>query len=509
VFHALILAIFFSWIYLQRHTFLYTEDVNDAKDRTPIPDQSGEDHSGEIQPGEDQSGKDQFWDAMPPYESERHVQFWQQFQPLLIEYKPDCDSPILTKGSGAVPFKIKDAEERPMLLEMEKEDVGKMIAAHNGFVDVITNRSLLLHYAPGTRGIVSTAGGNYLPVLVISLRMLRRTGSKLPVEVFLAEPQEYEDYICQVVLPSLNARCVILSTVLNSVSGVAELKKYQLKAFAMLFSSFEEILFLDADSFPLHQPEEIFATEPFQSYHMVTWPDFWASTASPLYYHIASQEVPPMSLRQSTESGEVFISKKTHSNTLFLCSYYNYWGPTHYYSLFSQGAPGEGDKETFLAAAIVFNQTFYQVSEPICAIGHSLSSGGLAGSAMVQFDPSQDHSLIQQGEWRINGSTVSQPRPFFVHANFPKFNPATVFTEQAVNPAFEEDGETYTRAWTIPNETIHALGPDLEKHFWTEIMWTACELENKFQTWTDTRDICGGVRRYWKAIFGPDSDPSV
>ncbi|OXV06794.1 hypothetical protein Egran_05439 [Elaphomyces granulatus] len=222
VFHTLILVIFFSWIYLQRHTLLYTEDVNDAKDakdRTPIPDQSGEDHSGEIQSGEDQSGedqsgKDQFWDAMPAYESERHVQFWQQFQPLLIEYKPDCDSPILTKGSGA-------------------------------------------------------------------------------------------------------------------------------------------------------------------------------------------------------------------------------------------------------------------------------------------------------GEWRINGSTVSQPRPFFVHANFPKFNPATVFTEQAVNPAFEEDGETYTRAWTIPNETIQALGPDLEKHFWTEIMWTACELENKFHTWTDTRDICGGVRRYWKAIFGPDGDPSV
>jgi alpha 1,2-mannosyltransferase len=486
---ALIPVIILSWIYLRRYTFIYTEDVNAITEYAPILNGS--------------------WGAMPAYESARHAQFWRQFQPLLMEYKPDCDSPTLTRPSGAVPFKIKDAEERPILLDMEEEDIEKMVAAHTGFVDVITNRTLLLHYAPGTRGIVSTAGGSYLPVLVISLRMLRRTGSKLPMEVFLAEPQEYEHYICETVLPSLNARCVILSDVLDSVSGAMKLKTYQLKVFAMLFSSFEEILFLDADSFPLHQPEEVFATEPFKSHHMVIWPDFWASTASPLYYHIASQEIPPMTSRQSTESGEVIISKKTHSNTLFLCSYYNYWGPTHYYSLLSQGAPGEGDKETFLAAANVFNQTFYQVSEPICAIGHSLSSGSLAGSAMVQFDPSQDYSLTQQGEWRIDGSTVPQPRPLFIHANFPKFNPATVFTEQAVNPAFEEDGKTYTRAWTIPNEIIQALGPDVEKHFWTEIMWTACTLETKFRTWRGKSDICEGVRKYWKAIFEPDSDSSV
>lgn len=55
-------------------------------------------------------------------------------------------------------------------------------------------------HIPGTKGIVSTAGGTY-PILVISLRMLRRTGSTLPIEIFLADEDEYEEYICDVVLP--------------------------------------------------------------------------------------------------------------------------------------------------------------------------------------------------------------------------------------------------------------------------------------------------------------------
>lgn len=432
-------------------------------------------------------------------ERQAHIEFWRKFQPLLMQYKPDCDPPERLGTSGAIGYKPKDPEPRPELVDMPGRDVAKMKMAHDGFVNAIKTQDLQLHYTPGTRGLVSTAGGSYLPVLVISLRMLRRTGSQLPMEVFLADPEEHEEYICDVVLPSLNAKCVVLSEILDSVPGGIEIEKYQFKPFAMIFSSFEEILFLDADAFPVDKPELLFQKEPFKSKHMVTWPDFWASSASPLYYSIASQEVPPMTLRQSTESGEVVISKRTHGSALLLCTYYNYWGPTHYYPLLSQGAPGEGDKETFLAAAIALDKPFYQVSEPICAIGHG-TAGGLAGSAMVQFDPSEDYALTQKGEWRVNGSTAPAPRPFFVHANFPKFNPATVFTKQYVNPAFEDDGKTYTRAWTIPGPVIEALG-DTEKHFWEEIMWTACELETKFRSWKDQTGICQGVKDYWNAIF--------
>lgn len=434
-----------------------------------------------------------------------HINFWRQFQSLLETHKPTCNSPKRLGHAAATGFKSSDAGPRPDLLKMTTRDVRTMKKAHEDFVEAIELDPPALAYIPGTKGLVTTAGGPYLPVLVISLRMLRRTGSKLPMEVFLATPDEYEEYICDQVLPSLNAQCVVLSEIMKAVPGSTEIEKYQLKPFAMLFSSFEEILFLDADAFPIAKPETLFEQEPFRSTKLLTWPDFWASSASPFYYQIASQSVPAMESRQSTESGEVLISKRTHLRTLLLCTYYNFWGPTHYYRLLSQGAAGEGDKETFINAAMALNEPFYQVSEPICAMGHR-TEGGLAGSAMLQFDPIEDYQMAQKKDGRAKGSSTAAPRAFFIHANFPKFNPATVFSKQAVNPAFNDDG-TYTRAWTIPEDKIKAFGADVEKQFWAEILWTGCELENKFGSWANRTDICSGVTKYWTAMFGT-ADPA-
>ena len=431
---------------------------------------------------------------------ESHTQFWQSFQPLLEANRPDCPSPSKAGSAGVAGFNPTDAEPRPDLLHMPHPDVLQMKSVHTNFVEQIQSNPPKLHYTPGTRGLVSTAGGQYLPVLVISLRMLRRTGSQLPMEVFLSSPDEYESFICEVVLRALNARCVVLSDILDSVQSTNEISHYQFKPFAMLFSSFEEILFLDADSFPLHDPETLFENEPFQSRQLVTWPDFWAGSASPLYYSISSQSVPPLTERASTESGELLISKKTHSESLLLATYYNYYGPSHYYSLFSQGAPGEGDKETFIAAAAVIGQPFYQVSERICAIGHGKAEGGMAGSGMVQFDPMEDFALTQKGLWRVKDDEAPAPRAFFIHANYPKFNPASVFNGGDVDPTHYSDG-SYTRAWTIPEDVIKNFGYDVEKKFWNEILWVACELETKFNDWRDKEDICKGVTEYWKEIF--------
>lgn len=431
---------------------------------------------------------------------ESHTEFWQSFHQLLEAGDPKCASPSRTGTASTERFDPTETQERPDFLYMPDADVEKMKNAHTKFVAQVQSNPPKLHYTPGTRGLVSTAGGAYLPVLVISLRMLRRTGSQLPMEVFLASPDEYESFICDIVLRALNARCVILSEILDSVATTSKISRYQFKSFAMLFSSFEEILFLDADAFPLYDPESLFTTEPFLSRNLVTWPDFWARSESPLYYTISSQPVPSMDDRATTESGEILISKKTHSKSLLLATYYNYFGPSHYYPLFSQGSAGEGDKETFIAAATVMGESFYQVSEPIAAIGHGQPEGGFAGSGMVQFDPLQDFTLTQKGIWRVKDDEGPRPRAVFIHANFPKFNPAYVFNEENyVDPTRYSDG-TSTRPWENPDDML-AFEGDIEKQYWNEIMWVACELENKFSDWLDKEDICRNVMRYWKEVF--------
>ncbi|KAJ5166378.1 Alpha-mannosyltransferase [Penicillium canariense] len=435
--------------------------------------------------------------------TDAHKEFWRTFNRYLEKSAPGTAPIVEFEKAPTERFDPNDARPRPDYLSVEAEDVEAIKNAHTEFVAAITDASStpVLPYVPGTKGVVSTAGGAYLPVLVISLRMLRRTGSTLPMEVFLADEEEYEEYICDVVLPALDARCVVLSRIL--AAAPAAIEKYQLKPFAMLFSSFEEILFLDADAFPLDKPETLFREDPFRAKGMVTWPDFWGSTVSSLFYEIVGTPAPPRTLRQSSESGEILLSKKTHARTLLLATYYNYYGPSHYYPLLSQGAAGEGDKETFLAAATAMQEPFYQVSEPIVALGHRKDKGGgFAGSAMAQFNPVQDYALIQAGKARVRGDDAPPPDVFVIHANFPKFNPATVFEKHEVNPTFTDDG-AYTRAWTIPEEVVRRFSErgDVEMAFWKEVKWTACELEDKFVSWKGYTGICERVSDYWRNVF--------
>ncbi|PYH48224.1 alpha-mannosyltransferase [Aspergillus saccharolyticus JOP 1030-1] len=456
------------------------------------------------------AGSDQQVHRLWRHDLAGHIDFWRQFQPLLTAYEPKCLPPLRLGMAPSIRFEQANHDDQAEYLDLLPMDVEDLTRSHDGFVNAIQSNPPQLNYTRNTRGLISTAGGSYLPVLVISLRMLRRTGSQLPVEVFLASEEEYESYICDKVLPSLNAQCIVLSAILSAIPHATQVQKYQFKLLAMLFSSFEEILFLDADAFALSPPESLFTSEPFITHGMITWPDFWASTISPYYYEITNQPIPDPPTRQSSESGEVLLSKKTHLRTLLLSTYYNIHGPDFYYPLLSQGAAGEGDKETFVTAAMTLGELHYQVSEPICAIGHT-TERGFAGSAMVQFDPIEDFRRYlhrdntrkhQLGHGAFITSTAASPPPraFFVHANYPKFDPATVFDEHEVNPTKGDDGR-FTRAWTGPLDIIQGFGRDVEREFWEEIQWTACELEGKFRAWKGKTGICKRVKRYYKTLY--------
>ena len=429
-----------------------------------------------------------------------YVDSWEALEKSLATHHPKCD-PLERTGKATV-IRFNPKAETPLvdLLKMSDVNVEAMRHAHTGYVDEIKSQHPELVYAKNSRGIVTTAGGTYFPVVVISIRMLRRTGSRLPVEVFLMAQSEYEEEICNVVLPGLNAKCIILSDIVDAIPHSVEISHYQLKIFAILFSTYEEVIFLDADSLPLHDPETLLKSHPFRETGMVTWPDFWYSTASEKYYVISSQPRPLTSYRATSETGEILISKKTHAATLLLVAYYNYYGPTHYYLLLSQGAAGEGDKETFLAAADVLGQPYYAVSEPVKEIGHwNPDRQTIEGSAMVQYDPGEDSRLIKQGIYRVNDPSIAPAiRAFFVHANFPKFNPSTIFNNGG--PTRHRNG-TDTSAWTDNRATVERLGIDVEKHFWEEIVWTACNLERIFRDWKEKTDICANAERYWKSVF--------
>ncbi|KEQ63376.1 nucleotide-diphospho-sugar transferase, partial [Aureobasidium melanogenum CBS 110374] len=319
-------------------------------------------------------------------------------------------------------------------------------------------------------GVVIVGGGEYFGPAIIGIHMLRRSGSDLPVQVFVADQSEYEDELCKDYLPKLGAECLILSDFVQDF----KVTHYQLKSLAMLLSSFEHVLYLDSDSIPLLNPEtELFATEPYTSAGLVIWPDFWISTESPSFYDVVGIGTMPPSLpKSSSEAGQLLINKRKHLKTLLLANYYNIYGPDFYYPLLSQGALGQGDKETFMAAAMVLNSSYYRVKTGVKSLERNTGYED-KGSAMVQFSPSDDLN-------RQDGDKSTKLRAAFVHANTPKMNAGHLVDEGDLVSIVDQKP---LRLWGSRDEQIETFGLDLEKTIWELIVQNGCELADVIREW--------------------------
>ena len=443
------------------------------------------------------------------------VPFRDRFYFLLQKYAPSCPPLELKESAGWPRYDAVAEIARENHIDKADEILQPMRDAHDGFVKALKKPKLEVPYVIVTEGIVSSAGGKYMPTFVVTLRLLRRTGCTLPVELFVKDPTEYEPYICDDVLPELNAKCVVLSEImglqnLNSTNtktgeGIT-LEHYQLKSFAVIFSSFEKVIWLDADCIPVHNPMNLLNSEPFRSTGLVTWPDYWASTISPLYFNISRQPDFSTTKRATTEAGVFLVSKKKHSQTLLLAAYYNYYGPSHYYHLLDQGAPGEGDKDTFIQAAAAVGGNFYTVSEKVADLGrrrYEWTDFDIIHVAMMQADPVEDYALTQQDKWRVEDESVADaPRAFFIHANMVKFNPAGDLMEVSKN----DDNDGRRRMWSAPESSIRRLGYDLERVVWEEVKNVSCTLGGAFQTSEFGSDLCEDVKKHWEAVFeNPDA----
>ena len=52
------------------------------------------------------------------------------------------------------------------------------------------------------------------------------------------------------------------------------MRGYQIKPFSILLSSFEEVLFLDADDYPVRDPSIIFDVPAYKKTGALFWPDY-------------------------------------------------------------------------------------------------------------------------------------------------------------------------------------------------------------------------------------------
>ncbi|KAL8872358.1 MAG: hypothetical protein Q9174_002000 [Haloplaca sp. 1 TL-2023] len=340
------------------------------------------------------------------------------------------------------------------------------------------------------------AGGKYTAFATTGLGMLREVGSELPVEVWVKDGTEENDEWCKE-LAKEGMACRRLSDYMDTELLV---HGYQLKICSILFSSFERILFLDADNVPVRKPDSIFTSKSFTDTGVVMWPDYWKHTGSPLLPYIVglSQESSEM-LRedQTAESGQLVWDKKRHWKALCLAAYYNYYGPQHYYTMISQGWAGWGDKDTFLIALRALQQDFYMVPHKLKTL---FVNGTGHGVGMLQADPTK----------------TADYEPMFLHSNMIKWSIRGFLcvdcTNDAVNPIEKsalEDADSsinrhlheHQRIFNLPD--MEEMNIDPEPLIWRSFEHIACR-----GVWQN-EGLCNRTRTHMEQTFGYEFQKSL
>lgn len=256
-----------------------------------------------------------------------------------------------------------------------------------------------------SRGIVTLAGGKiYFLNAFINLKILRELGCKLPFEWFYLG-DEMTDKMKEKAMEITNIKLIDLGGTGDKTQGRGG---WQNKVESVINSSFDEILFLDADSFPLRDPEYLFDHPFFKDTGAVFWPDpfFWDAQGLANIKRIFGVDVPARQI----ESGQMMFRKPRCMPGLLKTRELNKNSEITYRYLY-------GDKDTFIIGATQAGGDYKMAP---------FTYDGLFPVGMLHkdFDGKPMFVHLAGGKWRIHG------RPFVRKEVYPMQQRAIQITRE-------------------------------------------------------------------------------
>ena len=197
--------------------------------------------------------------------------------------------------------------------------------AHQTVVDALPPFRSVSYTFHG-RGIVIVAGKQFAGYAATSVNVLRQYNSDLPVEIWAKDADEEDPLWCEELqLQGIACRRISdygpVGSLWDWTNPLAWLRKpvpwspYQWKIMSILFSSFEEVLFLDADNIPVQDPAFLFDSDVYHEKGAILWPDYWPSIAShrlPYLIGLTDEDSNEMWHQQAAESGQMLWNKRIH-----------------------------------------------------------------------------------------------------------------------------------------------------------------------------------------------------
>lgn len=237
------------------------------------------------------------------------------------------------------------------------------------------------------KGIVICGGGiTYYTCAWIAIKMLRKKKCTLPIELWYIGKELNIELIAE--LKKLNVRCVnSLDFDNNNFNG------YALKPFSIIYSSFEEVIFLDADNICLKNIENLFEMNEYKETGAIFWPDYWKTAPDNPMWEIMGVNYTDM---PEQESGQMVINKKTCWKPLNLCLYLNQRKNIYYKFI-------HGDKDTFRFSWLALNKKFFMVKSKPDTCGFIDDEENFIGFTMLQYSLTNEPLFLHRNliKWDV------------------------------------------------------------------------------------------------------------
>ncbi|CAH0475993.1 unnamed protein product [Peronospora belbahrii] len=189
-------------------------------------------------------------------------------------------------------------------------------------------------------------------------------------------------------------------------------KRFLAKIYAIYHTTFDRVLFLDADNVPVRDPSFLFESREFLDTGAMFWPDFWypghsmfgLSTHSLVWELL---DLPFVDMFEQ-ESGQVLIDRRRHALPLELVRYYGFHRPNFFTSL----KLAWGDKDLFRFAWLKLNVPFTMIQTPPAMAGviveKSRATRDFCGMTMVQHDANGEILFVHRNRVKLTGTFADQ-----------------------------------------------------------------------------------------------------
>jgi alpha 1,2-mannosyltransferase len=224
------------------------------------------------------------------------------------------------------------------------------------------------------RGIVTCGALKYLPYLWVLVRSLRDVGCGLPIEIWHLEGE---------VSPAMRAFFAPygvrfrLASKLRQRAGTVDRPAYLIKPYALLHSSFREILFLDADNSVFFDPSVVFESTQYLERGAIFWKDFGLSSEKLGVKQLFADFGADTSWDTEFETGQIVIDKVRHWRALNLVLHLNLHHRYYYRYML-------GDKDTFRLAFELLAAPYFVIPRAAVLCSGRDPAGGRISYGMIQ-----------------------------------------------------------------------------------------------------------------------------